>query len=459
MRYFINTIKTIALICGLLLLAFVIINWGDEELKPEVAQALAWKPPHNAFEDNGYLILLGIEAPAEMSATQVGTRMLKAELARYVSTQKNHKETPAPEPNPAEVDDYIDWKDNRCKYEKQQNCVDFYLQQGADKLSFVMLLQERLTARYNEICGTKSYVEVIPPLVTSQFPKYSLLTQASELERIQAIFDISQGKLEQGVTKFTENAAFSRRLLLESNSLISHMIALSMMQRDTRILSELMIKYPKIVTQYAAQLMPVLAPISTPEFGFKKSLTYERDMTLQVMNSLKHTTKNELNAILNEMNPNKTHQEKLYIKIGYQPNATVNLFYDSGALRMQLAESEAQHFDANIVIERVKQRELMGLGLNFFHIKNQVGKILAEVAEPDFAKYIERQYDLDGYIYMVNFQLTTILNKLEIKKLGLHDPYKKPMQYDANSGVLTFAGRQPSSGNFNKSNIYQVKLH
>ena len=286
MRYFINTIKTIALICGLLLLAFVIINWGDEELKPEVAQALAWKPPHNAFEDNGYLILLGIEAPAEMSATQVGTRMLKAELARYVSTQKNHKETPAPEPNPAEVDDYIDWKDNRCKYEKQQNCVDFYLQQGADKLSFVMLLQERLTARYNEICGTKSYVEVIPPLVTSQFPKYSLLTQASELERIQAIFDISQGKLEQGVTKFAENAAFSRRLLLESNSLISHMIALSMMQRDTRILSELMIKYPKIVTQYAAQLMPVLAPISTPEFGFKKSLTYERDMTMQVMNSL-----------------------------------------------------------------------------------------------------------------------------------------------------------------------------
>ena len=91
--------------------------------------------------------------------------------------------------------------------------------------------------------------------------------------------------------------------------------------------------------------------------------------------------------------------------------------------------------------------------------KNPIGRILASISVPEYDKYIERQYYLDGYIYMVNFQLTTILNKLEIKKLGLHDPYKNLMQYDANSGALTFAGRQPSSANFNKSNIYQVKLH
>ena len=446
MRYLIKTIKIIALICGLLLLTLVIVNWGDEELKPEVVQALAWRPPTNAFEDNGYLILLGIEAPIEMDAAQLGKKALEAQLSRFAAAQKTHIESPAPEQNPAEVDDYIDWKDNRCEYSAQPNCVDFYLQQGADKLIFVLLAQERLAARFQAIKQSKSYVEVMPPLVTAEFPKYSILMQASEMERIQAILDISEGKLEQGVARFAENASFSRRLLRESTSLVSHMVALAMVQRDTRILSELMVKYPKIATQYAAQLMPVLAPISTPEFSLKKPLIYERDMTLQAMDGLKHTA-------------SSSYQGKLYMALGYQPNATLNLFYDAGTLRMQLAESDAQHFDANNAIERAKRHELMGLGIDFFYIKNPVGKILDGVAEPVYDSYIERQYDLDGYIYMVNFQLVAILNKLEIKKLGLHDPYKNLMQYDANRGVLTFTGRQPASGNFNGSNIYQVKLH
>lgn len=453
MRQLAKTIKIIALICGLLFLTFVIVNWGDEELKPEVAQALDWKPPTNAFEDNGYLTLLGIEAPAEMSATQVGTKMLKAELARYVSMQKDHKETPAPEPNPAEVDDYIDWTDNRCDYQKQANCVDFYLQQGADKLSFVILLQERLTARYNEICGTKSYVEVIPPLVSSQFPKYSLLTQASELERIQAILDISEGKLEQGVTRFARNANFSRRLLRESNSLVSHMVAVAMMQRDTRILSELMAKYPKISTQYVAQLAPVLAPISAPEYSLKKAFIYERDMDFQMIKSLKFATPTELagdkaNSFL-----------KLYNWLGFQGNATNNALYEQSKFFAKLAEVNAAELDA--VKAEIAKNQLNDFKIDYllFVTKNPIGRILIEVAQPNYTSYVERQHDLDGYIYMVNFQLITILNKLEIKKLALHDTYKNLMQYDANSGVLTFAGRQPSSGNFNKSNIYQVKLH
>jgi hypothetical protein len=452
MRYFINTTKIVGLICGLLFLVFVIINWGDEELKPEVAQALAWKPVVNAFEDNGYLTLLGIEAPAEMSAKQIGDRMLKAELARFASKQKNHKEALAPEPNPAEIQEYIDWTDNRCDYSKQTNCVNFYLLQGAEKLSFVILLQERLTARYNEIWGTKNYIEVMPPLITSAFPKYSLLTQASELERIQAILDISEGQLEQGVTRFAKNANNSRRLLRESNSLISLMIAIALMQRDTRILSELMVKYPKVATQYAAQLAPVLAPISSPEYSLKKAFIYERDMGFQMMNTLKFTTPSEFSGV------NTNRFLKLYNWLGFQGNATNNTLYEQSKLFVKLAEVNAAELD-DVKAEIAKsQRDGIEIDYRLFTTKNPTGRVLIEVAQPDYSSYIERQHDLDGYIYMVNFQLTAILNKLEIKQLGLHDPYKNLMQYDENSGVLTFEGRQPSSTNFNKSKLYQVKM-
>ena len=67
----------------------------------------------------------------------------------------------------------------------------FFLQQGADKLTLVIDSQARLTARYNTIRQVKNYIEMMPPLITSPFPKYQLLMKAAELERIEAISDIS----------------------------------------------------------------------------------------------------------------------------------------------------------------------------------------------------------------------------------------------------------------------------
>jgi hypothetical protein len=457
LSYLLNTIKIIALISGLLILTFVLINWGDEELKPEVAQALAWQPPHNTFEYNGYLTLLGIEAPAEMSAKEVGTKALKAELARFASMQKNHKEPLVPQPNPAEIDEYIDWKDNQCDYQKQANCVDFYLQQGTGKLSVVILSQERLTARYNEIWGTKNYIEVMPPLITTPFPKYHLLIKASELQRIQAILDISDGKLEQGVARFIRNASYSRRLLRESNILVSHMIAVAMMQRDTRVLSELMAKYPKIATQYATQLAPVLAPISAPEYNLKTAFNYERDMGFQLMNSLKFVTPTELAGV-------KTNSFiRLYSWLGFQGNTTNNALYEQRKWLVKLAEADASQLDAVKAEFAKNQQDDFEIDYRLLTQKNPVGRILLEIGEPDFASYIERQHDLGGYLAMVNMQLAAMsegLAKEKIVDIEIHDPYtQKLMPFDVNTGVVTFTGRQASNTNFNRSNIYQVRLH
>ena len=432
----------------------MIINWGDEELKPEVAQALDWKPPTNAFEDNGYLTLLGIEAPAEMNAKKVGTKTLKTELAHFASIQKTHKESPAIEQNSVEIQEYIDWKDSRCNYIKQASCVDFYLKQGEAKLIALMASQDRLSARFKAIKQSKNYIEVMPPMISAQIPKYSPLVNASELTRIQAILDISEGHLEQGVSRFAENATFSRKMLRESNSLISHMVAINMMQQDTRILSELMNKFPAIVKEHSGQLMPVLETISTPEYKFNKAFLQAINCQLPMINNMRYATASEFAG-------EKTNFiQKSWMRLGFQPNATLNLFNAQANDVIKLAELDAAQYSADKAHYLAMQKQNRDVvDYRLLTQKNPVGRILASISVPEYDKYIERQYDLDGYIYMVNFQLTTILNKLEIKKLGLHDPYKKLMQYDVNSGVLTFAGRQPSSANFNKSNIYQVKLH
>ena len=459
MRYLIKTIKIIALICGLLFLAFVIINWSDKELKPEVVQALDWKPPANAFEDNGYLTLWGIEAPIEIDAAKVGKKIVEAELARFSSLKKTHKETPTQAPNPTEVDEYIDWKDNQCDYQKQQNCIDFYLQQGADKLALVLLSQDRLTARYNVIRQAKNYVEIMPPMITSQIPKYQLLKSASELECIRAIMDVSHNRMDIGLQAYINNAMFSRKLLRESNTLISHMIALAMMQRDTRILSELMAKYPEIATKYSAQLMPMLETVSKAEYNLEKSFRNERDMTLQVMENLKYATAKDVS---NSSNPIKNTLISIST-LGYQPNASTNLFYDWGTSRIELAQASASQLDEVKEKSRATHKGLLGLGYGWFYIKNPVGKILASIAQLDYENYVERQHDLDGYLKMVNMQLDVLADeagKNKTSAIKIQDLYtQKQLQYEISTSVLTFEGRQPSNGNYNKSNIYKVKLH
>ena len=459
MRYLINTIKFIALIWVFLFFAFIIINWGDEDLKPEVVQALAWKPPANAYQNNGYLTLLGIKAPMEMDAEKVGKKALESELARFASMQKMHKEMPTQVLNSAEVEEYIDWKDNQCDYQKQQNCVDFYLQQGADKLTLVMASQARLTARYNTIRQAKNYIEMMPPMITSQILKYQLLTSASELERIRAIIDMADNRMDIGLQGYVNNAMFSRKLLRESNSLISHMVAISMMQRDTRILSELMTKYPEIATKYSAQLMPMFETVSTAEYNLEKSFKNERDMSLQVMSNLKHATAKDVS---NNSSLIKNTLISIFT-LGFQPNATANLFYDWGTLRLELAQAKASQLDEVKEKSRNKHKDLLGIGYGWFYIKNPVGKILASIAEPEYENYIERQHDLDGYLKMLKMQLDVLADVVAKDKtsgIKVHDPYtQKLMQYDVDTGVLTFEGRQASTGNFNKSNIYQVKLH
>jgi hypothetical protein len=450
-------LKIIAIIIAIFFVYFVVINWSDEELKPEVKQALAWQPPADAFDDNGFLVLWGIEAPIELNAAEVGKKTLKAELARFTTMQKTHKEPPPFDENPAEIDDFIDWKDNRCDYQKQQNCVDFYLQQGADKLALVLLVQERLTARFEVIKQSKNYVEVIPPMVAAGFPKYSLLIHASELERIRAISNIAENRMDIGLQGIVNNALFSRRLLEKSNSLVSHMIAVAMMQRDTRILSELMTKYPNIATQYSEQLAPILAPISESKYSLKKTFVNERDWGLAVLSNSPDMFDDEfLTSYL-------TRSEYFFRKLGYQPNATLNLLYMWGQYRVKLTEVGAVNLAQTLKDVTDKQKALLGLGIHPFYIKNTAGKILVSVAEPDFTNYIERQHDLDGYLKMVKTQLDVMADgvaKDKIVAIEIHDPYtQKLMPFDVKTGVVTFTGRQPSSANFNKSNNYQVKIY
>jgi hypothetical protein len=453
MRYLFNAIKIIALICLLFLSAFVINNRGDEELNSEAAQALVWKTPENTFEDNGHLILLGIEAPIEQDAAVVGKKIQEAELARFALMQTTHKEPPPAEQT--QLVKHSDWKDKRCDFTLQKNCVDYYLQMGNDQLAAVISSQDRLVKRFQAIKQSKNYVEAMPPMITSHLPSYQYLVQGSELEHMQAILDISAGRSAQGMARLTENSLFSRRLLRESNTLISHMIALSLMQRDTRNVSELLVKYPVLAKQHRNQFEMMLAPISLPEYSLVKSLTSDRNLILHILNNLKYATRNELTGTENNI------FLQSFAWLGFQANATVNLAYQSLTSQIELAMVDAAYLDTVKARHTQLRADIVEMDHTLFTKRNPVGRILNANATPTYSNYIERQHDLAGHMRIVGIQLMMLADDIPVNNavLTFHNPYTRAvMPFDRHTGILTFEGRQASNSNFNKSSQYQVKL-
>lgn len=90
-KIFLSIIGFFLVIVIALFFLVIFLNLSDEPLKPEVKKALAWQLPEQALDNNGYLILLGMDAPTDQDAYQVGKKKLKAELSRYQTTQKTQK--------------------------------------------------------------------------------------------------------------------------------------------------------------------------------------------------------------------------------------------------------------------------------------------------------------------------------------------------------------------------------
>ena len=201
------------LLIAIIVAIFILVNWRDEPLKPEVQAILDWQPPAHYHVDNGYLVLLGMNAPAEQDAALVGEQLLNAEIARFKQMMVSHQEPPNKEA--PEMTGDTDWKAFRCVYHTQANCVEFYLKLDSTQLSEIVKQHQVALNRFEAIKKTANFVEVVPPMATALVPHYITLMNASELKRIEAIKAITQQQNEANVLLFVDNALFSRRFLNE----------------------------------------------------------------------------------------------------------------------------------------------------------------------------------------------------------------------------------------------------
>lgn len=454
MKLLLKIVLWVLALIALMVIVLFAINWRDETLKPEVAMAIDWEPPKVAFQDNGYLTLVGIDSPSGKDATAVGLELVQAELMRYEDT-KNILEEPLLKR--ADARPFIDWKELRCDYTQSPNCLEFYQQQGEAKLTFLLASQDRLLARYQTIKQSQRWIEVVPPMVSAYAPSYTELMNAAELSRIQAIVLIRQQQTKQGFELLSANASLARRILNHSSTLISYMVALNMLQRDARIVSELMAQNPSLAKQYEPTIQAILAPIPNTISGLRHAFVHERAMQVGLPRALKK----ELNDALKQQSSSwSTFMSARF----YQPNATANLFYELATLPIKMLEAKPNELDDMAKQMSAKKQDLLGVGIEPYYIKNPIGKVLASISTINYQNYIERHYDTEGHLTLIRLQHEVTLADAPEKAVNqllprFTDPYtQRPLQFDENTKQLSFKARQPSSVNLNKGQIYQITL-
>ena len=181
------------------------------------------------------------------------------------------------------------------------------------------------------------------------------------------------------------------------------------------------------MTNYKDKILQITSPISGSEYSLVKAFTFERQLVLSITRSIE-------NEMINAESGFSGYFNRVLAKLFYLPNAGHNLFYDFHEFNISTAKVTAFDLDEATKLKELGEKELLGFGIDFLHLRNPISKILVSIAQPSYGSYIERQHDADGYLTLVRLQQKLIAEKISSNQLSIllqefPDPYtRQPMR-------------------------------
>lgn len=434
-------------------LIFVAANFGDQELRPEVNQALNWQAAAGWQESNAYVVLNGLDAQSGHDSYALGLERINTELKRYQQANRDDGRAASGAmltENDARLEELAS---ERCQYNKEKNCLEFYLSRDLRIEESILDRNRDLIARFALMKNSAHYIEITPPRIDSNLPPYSSIVHAFELERMKAIRKVAAGDVQVGLGDYLSNASFAQRLYAQSTSLVSASVYMAVMERDVRVLGELLEKYPTLL-RHAVDIDLYLANMKGRELSLASAFAHERALHLQVVKAMFEQKASE-NFLA----------EKFALAVT-RKKASLNFAYDWMSLHMDLAK-QAAHSYSDLYQEVERKREAMlGLGYANVYLRDPVVKILMNVGRDSYLPYIERVHDLEGAVQLQRLSLAIRMNSLArteipafIEKTASEypNPYTNTaMQWDTTNGALIFEAKQESNSRYQKSKVIQL---
>ena len=472
---FISTIKMLtilkwlaAVLLSLLMLVpvvFFAVNWADEELSPEGQALLRGPAARVADADNGYFVLLGMDAPADANALEAGRKVQATRERMYQEDPLRQSFASPGLPPVAGTSPDLGFEKVRCAMQGG-NCVGRYL-------ASAVLVREQLQVhavalgRYRQMMGLAGYEERTIPSPFAPLLNYEVLSRAAELQLAGAVLDIREGREQEGLATLAAEITYHRRLLATAG-LLTRMVSAALLRRDFRVLSEVIESRPDLVQSQQELLRPLLAPLNQQENDLRPAMAAEARSAATMLNLMLETMKRQG---IDKGDARSGRGEDWFSRKVYLPNSSINALVPYWSAVAELVHGSPAGYE-----ERKQQyaqspatRRKKPFAFDWTYVRNPMGKIMSAFAKPDVADNIERVHDLDGYIRLVALQAAIRREQIPPVAIGayvdlaaanLRNPYTgAPMGWDAASSSLLFEGHQRATSNpATEPKTYRVRM-
>lgn len=450
------------------LAALIAANWNDDALTEAAQRALQYTPPaEQALEGNGYLILMGLDAPAGGDAIgdaiALGRQRLAREIERrrWVEAHGDRQEGMPPSIAAENAGNEVLPDRLRCPV-GEVDCFAWFVKHG-DEVQTLAKTHQALLQRLAGAASAPQFNNPAPLYLLAEFPPYGRLVRAHELWLAQAALAWVHGQPQQAMDIARQAVQLRRRVADTSNSLIPSMIALAMQHRELRWFRDASANTASPTP--AAVSMAINELLSMPT----KSLGSAMDGEIQFVASGFYLYKT-IDLFASPWGDPSVWWQRAFNKAtnwAYLPQQTLNLTLDQLQKVQAISGTPAQQQSAafsNLTQQWVDN----GACLPWKSLRNIAGTCLAAISAPNYQSYFQRVADIDGYRRLFLLHHRAALERVAPADMPawltqspdeLRNPYTlEPMQWDAATRSLVFEGREKQNQNPDQSPAYRIRL-
>jgi hypothetical protein len=447
------------LLSGIVIIALVVLAcWfllPDETLNPDAQRIIEAKPAVPP-EQNAYYALWGLKASPELDAFEVGKQIVAAQVV--IALQPDGYEA---EFNP---DAYLGVKplvspklrlntQLFCKRASETPSCLAAFQEHRDLIEFELRDLDIYVKRYRSARSYPHFEDVMVPTANMPFLPWPAVNQMAELVDAKIAIDMAESaKQEAALNELLTEILFWQRVGGKTNMLTTRLASAKLVQKNYRLVSELLAAYPQIAVRHKDLLAKITHPLSSKATDLRLALDGEFRFVAVAMQNIKKT--HDAGGRGSKDDPIRIASRFISFST-FKLNATNNLHYEYRRALGDFYSKTAMEISASAAVFESSINTYNELDPRTW-LYNPIGKILAGIAMPEYGIYAYRLHDLAGYSRLVELQRQLVLNHTPPEKIAefiaardinLRDPYTdKPMVYDPVAQTISFTPRGNNGG-------------
>lgn len=415
---------SILLVPVIVIVAAVVYYQFDAKLRPDVAALVYFAPAQVPEDKNGYYVLLGMFAPANVEPRQKASEIIAEAKKRYAANG-SMAVSDVTEVRDAWVLSPRLGRNKICNADKASRCLE-EVRKDTAAVKTLLETNQIVLQRYRSAF-------LYPQFQETEY--YFGLAGVMDMNRL-AQADIAVKWLakdyQQALTLLSDESYFWRRAASSDVSLITRMIGMAILQRNLRLTEELLADCSKCVTGQFVK-SDIFEPMTPAELSIGKAFRYEAKLMFNALHSGQ------------EMAKDSSRLEKVLYALVYKKNTTINKLVTINQQTIRLSECPLTGY-ANCFHEYKTAMHRKVEYLSWEFLDDPLGSVMAEVAKPAYDGYVFAaiKYESLRRLVLAKYQIgkkeikqNDIAAYLQERNQVLGNPVTgKPIEWDAKTGVL-----------------------